>query len=66
MSENDKPLWQKFYEMSPAEVAAEEEDDLRRIEAGEMSEAEALQRAAAWQGCVDTQLAGGRGAQKKV
>jgi hypothetical protein len=45
---NDKPLWQKFYEMSLAEVVAEEEDDLRQIDAGEMSEAEALQRAATW------------------
>ena len=63
---NDKPLWQKFYEMSPAEVAAEEEDDLRRIEAGEMSEAEALQRAAAWQGCADTQLAEAAVLEKEV
>jgi hypothetical protein len=52
--------------MSPAEVAAEEADDLRRIEAGEMSEAEALQRAAAWQGCADTQLAETAALEKKV
>jgi hypothetical protein len=55
MTNDNKPLWQKFYEMSPAEAAAEQEDELRRI--GQMSEAEARERVNAWRRAAEKQLA---------
>jgi hypothetical protein len=57
-NDNDnKPLWQKFYELSATEAAAEQQHDLRRLEAGEMSEAEACERADAWRRAGEKQLA---------
>ena len=43
-----KLLWQQFYEMTEEQAKAEQAEDMRRLQSGEMSEDEALERAAAW------------------
>jgi hypothetical protein len=41
-------LWRKFYAMTKAEMEAEQAEEFRRLEAGEMSDAELDERVAAW------------------
>jgi hypothetical protein len=43
-----KPLWFRFANMTTEETEAEQAEDLRRCQSGEMSEAEADERIAAW------------------
>jgi hypothetical protein len=43
-----KPLWLQYYEMSPQEAEAQRARELAAMQSGEMSEDEAMERAAAW------------------
>jgi hypothetical protein len=51
-----KPLWQRFAEMTFEERGAEYELQAARIESGEMTEAEVLACAAAWQQAGEWQI----------
>jgi hypothetical protein len=51
-----KPLWQRFAKMTVEERAAEFELQVARIESGEMTEAEVLECAAAWQQASEWQI----------
>ncbi len=48
-------LWRKLYAMTEAEAQAEQAEDLRRIESGEMSDAEIDERTTAWRRCGEEQ-----------
>jgi hypothetical protein len=48
-TETDKPLWMQICEMPEAEAKAQMADDVRRWQAGEMSQKERDDHLAAWE-----------------
>jgi hypothetical protein len=52
-----QPLWWRFAQMTPEEAQAEWSLEIARLETGEMSDAEADERAAAWGRAGEWQLA---------
>jgi hypothetical protein len=60
---SETPLWRQFYEMSEEEVKAQQAHDIARLESGEMTKTEALERAAAWRQAGEQQIKEGEALQ---